>query len=213
MRHLLKMANPRWGKVTVSGIQKRRTFFMAGLLAIVGAFGLSINSQAETGAEPVSATAELFTCAEEPQKVGEASLIEQPSEEGVKVVSITLKLEKSGISEGKHAVHIHETANCQPCSAAKGHFDPGPNSNTSPDGNHPFHMGDLVNIKLDAEGSGVLKTQSTRITLSEGPLSLFDDDGSSFIIHVNEDTFCPEGEAAGCAGGARAACGIIELSS
>jgi Cu/Zn superoxide dismutase len=40
-------------------------------------------------------------------------------------------------------------------------------------------------------------------------LSLFDANGSAFIIHVNPDTYCPAGAVAGCAGGARAACGVI----
>ena len=35
-------------------------------------------------------------------------------------------------------------------------------------------------------------------------------DGSAFIVHVNPDTYCPDGAVAGCAGGARAACGVIE---
>jgi Cu-Zn family superoxide dismutase len=54
-----------------------------------------------------------------------------------------------------------------------------------------------------------MKTKTSRITLSPGPLSVFDADGSAFIIHDFEDTYCPEGVAAGCAGGSRAACGII----
>jgi len=115
-----------------------------------------------------------------------------------------------GMTPGKHAVHIHETAACQPCSAAQGHFDPGPNSNSSPDGNHPFHMGDLINIKVKRNGTGVMRTKTSRVSLSAGPLSLFDADGSAFIIHDLEDTYCPDGEASGCAGGSRAACGIIE---
>jgi Cu-Zn family superoxide dismutase len=108
-----------------------------------------------------------------------------------------------------HAVHIHETGNCSPCSGAKGHFDPGPASKSSPDGNHPFHSGDLVNVEV-RDGVGSMYTTTSRITLSPGPLSLFDGDGSAFIIHVDPDTYCPEGEVKGCAGGARAACGIIE---
>ena len=55
----------------------------------------------------------------------------------------------------------------------------------------------------------MLRALTTRVTLSPGPLSLFDPNGSAFIVHVNEDTFCPNGEEAGCAGGGRAACGII----
>ena len=50
---------------------------------------------------------------------------------------------------------------------------------------------------------------TSRVSLSDGPLSLFDEDGSAFIIHVQPDSYCPDGVVAGCAGGARAACGVI----
>src|SRR4029453_4756324 len=94
-----------------------------------------------------------------------------------------------------------------------GHFDPGPSSNTSPDGNHPFHSGDLINIEIKSDGKGKIKHTSSRFTLSDGPLSVFDGDGSAVIVHASEDTFCPVGPVAGCAGGARAACGIIVKSN
>jgi Cu-Zn family superoxide dismutase len=58
----------------------------------------------------------------------------------------------------------------------------------------------------------VLFTLTSRVTLAPGPLSIFDRDGSAFIIHTNPDTYCPdvnEEEVTGCAGGGRAACGII----
>ena len=135
-------------------------------------------------------------------------LVEQPSDQGVTTVAIKISVE--GRSPGPHAVHIHETAACEPCGAAGGHFDPGPFGFSNPDGNHPYHAGDLVNIKVRDNGSGKLRVRTTRVTLSPGPLSLFDADGSAFIIHDFEDTFCPDGAVAGCAGGSRAACGIIE---
>jgi Cu-Zn family superoxide dismutase len=116
---------------------------------------------------------------------------------------------RRGLAPGLHALHIHETAQCDPCTAAGGHFDPGPNSNSSPDGNHPFHAGDLVNIRINDEGHGTLFTTTSRLTLSPGPLSVFDNDGSVVIIHVNPDTYCPDGPVAGCAGGTRAACGVL----
>jgi Cu-Zn family superoxide dismutase len=156
--------------------------------------------------DAVSAMAEISGCTDAGIS-GIALLTERPSSEGVKVVDVVVKV--NGMTPGKHAVHIHETAACEPCSAAQGHFDPGPNSNTNPDGNHPFHMGDLINIDVGANGKGKMKTKTSRITLSPGPLSVFDADGSAFIIHDFEDTYCPEGVAAGCAGGSRAACGII----
>ena len=140
--------------------------------------------------------------------IGDVFLRERPSSEAIKVVDVLVRV-NSGLTEGKHGVHIHETGQCIPCSTAQGHFDPGPNSNTRPDGNHPFRAGDLINININADGAGHMMTITNRISLSDGPMSLFDEDGSAIIVHVDPDTYCPEGEVAGCAGGARAACGVI----
>ena len=156
----------------------------------------------------IEAESFLRTCDEAPVTIGSASLIERPSEEGIKLVMVDIGIE--GLSSGKHAVHIHETAKCEPCGAAGGHFDPGPDGNTSPDGNHPFHAGDLINISVDEDGNGHMQAVTSRITLSDGPLSVFDEDGSAIIVHVESDTYCPKGATKGCAGGDRAACGIIE---
>ena len=156
----------------------------------------------------VVARADIRACGDTRSSVGLAYLRERPSTEGVKEVDIMVRV-WTGLLPGDHAVHIHETANCQPCSAAGGHFDPGPNSNSNPDGNHPFHSGDLVNLKVSGRGRGLLAAVSSRVSLSEGPLSLFDHDGSAFIIHHQPDSYCPEGVVSGCAGGSRAACGVI----
>ncbi|MDH3771132.1 MAG: superoxide dismutase family protein, partial [Nitrospirota bacterium] len=157
---------------------------------------------------PVRATAEIRGCTD-PNITGTAQLKEEKTDEGVKEVSVMMMVK--GLEQGKHAVHIHETAECEPCGGAGGHFDPGNFGQTDPDGNHPFHSGDLINIDANKRGNAHLNTTTTRVTLSDGPLSLFDDDGSAFIIHVDPDTYCPDGDDTGCAGGGRAACGVIEL--
>ena len=163
----------------------------------------------EVSAEPgVRASADIYSCSGG-QFLGTAAMQEESTEEGVKQVRVSIHIE--GISPGKHAVHIHEVAQCSPCSAAGGHFDPGPAGDSSPDGNHPYHSGDLVNIEVNRAGIGNLNVSTNRITLSQGPLSVFDADGSAFIIHDLSDTYCPEGAEPGCAGGSRAACGIIVL--
>ncbi len=173
------------------------------LMGCVAAF-LALDAQS---AEPKRAEAVIQACREGEKISGKATLIEEVSDEGIK--KVTVRIEVQGLKDGKHAVHIHEKGTCTPCGAAAGHFDPGPNSNSNPDGNHPFHMGDLINIDVH-NGRGVLETVTTRVTLSPGPLSLFDADGSAFIIHDKLDTYCPEGATKGCAGGSRAACGIIK---
>jgi Cu-Zn family superoxide dismutase len=168
-------------------------------------------------AAKVTASADIKGC-EDARISGTATLTEEKTEEGIKQVTIHLKVK--GLSDGKHAVHIHETAACEPCSAAGGHHDPGPFGQTRPDSagdevpatdiNHPYHMGDLINIDVK-NGKGSMMHTTNRITLSPGRLSILDEDGSSFIIHTNEDTYCDEESdlKKGCAGGARDACGII----
>jgi Cu-Zn family superoxide dismutase len=168
-------------------------------------------------AAKLTATADIKGCTDASIS-GSATLREETTDEGIKEVTIHLKVE--GLSDGKHAVHIHQTDACQPCSAAKGHHDPGPFGETRPDSagdtapatdiNHPYHMGDLINIEVK-NGRGSMAHTTNRVTLSPGRLSLFDADGSSFIIHTNEDTYCDQKSdlKKGCAGGPRDACGPI----
>jgi Cu-Zn family superoxide dismutase len=183
--------------------------FLASLALTTGA---SANDDHRGEVRSVRAIAKISACdaAATGPISGVARLIERPSSEGVKVVDISMRVR--GLSDGKHAVHVHAVGLCAPCSMAGGHFDPGPSGNPSPDGNHPFHSGDLINIEAK-RGHGAMRTTTSRITLSPGPLSVFDLDGSAIIIHAQPDTYCPGGEIAGCAGGARTACGKIELVS
>ena len=48
------------------------------------------------------------------------------------------------------------------------------------------------------------------MTLAEGPLSLFDTDGSAIIVHANPDQGITGEPKSGVSGGPRAACGVIE---
>src|ERR1700754_2680185 len=91
---------------------------------------------------------------------------------------VHLKLELKGKPEtlkpGRHAVHIHEKGDCE-CDGFKcagGHFDPGPSGNTDPDANHGYPAGDLPSIVIDEKGEGVLEAITTRVTLSDGPVSI-----------------------------------------
>jgi Cu-Zn family superoxide dismutase len=179
--------------------------FIVGLLLIANSALIS-NVYA---AESKKGGALIYLCGQEnTTPIGTATLVEQSSDEGIKQVAVNITI-TSGLTVGKHGVHIHEAAVCTPCGDAKGHFDPGPESNSNPDGNHPFHSGDLNNITIKKNGMGVLQTTTSRVTLSAGPISIFDENGSAFIIHTNEDSYCPEGVTKGCAGGSRDACGII----
>jgi Cu-Zn family superoxide dismutase len=139
---------------------------------------------------------------------GTAELVETQQGAG-KLVTITVTL--TGLKEGMHGVHLHEVGKCEaPFTSAGGHFDPGPAGNSNPDANHPFHMGDIPQITAGANGKATMKIATTRVTLSEGPLSLFDADGSAIIIHGNPDQGITGAAGSGVSGGPRVACGVIE---
>ena len=107
-------------------------------------------------------------------------------------------------------MHLHAIGKCDPdFTAAGGHFDPGPAGNPDVDTNHPFHMGDLPNLTVDASGVGTARFRTTRVSLTEGPLSVFDADGTAIIIHANQDKGITGEPKSGVGGGARIACGLL----
>lgn len=128
---------------------------------------------------------------------------------GMKAVQITVTV--TGLKPGPHGMHLHAIGKCEApaFAAAGGHFDPGPSGLTDPDTNHPFHMGDLPNLVADANGKASITATTNRVTLSDGPLSVFDTDGTAIIIHANPDQGVTGEAKSGLSGGPRAACGVI----
>jgi Cu-Zn family superoxide dismutase len=120
----------------------------------------------------------------------------------------------ANLTPGLHGLHIHAVGVCDPdadppFSTSGGHFDPGPfGSETPVEANHPYHLGDLPNLEVDEQGEAIYNAVTSRVTLSEGPVSVFDGNASAIIIHLLPDQQKANGEAAE-AGGGRIACGII----
>jgi len=128
---------------------------------------------------------------------------------GTRRVEITATVE--GLTPGAHGFHLHAVGTCEPdFTAAGGHFDPGPEGNTDADANHPFHMGDMPNLVAGADGKATMSTVTTRVTLSPGPISVFDADGTAIIVHGNPDQGKTGEPKSGLSGGPRVACGVIE---
>lgn len=127
-------------------------------------------------------------------------------------VTLTLKGDPEVLKPGLHAVHIHENPCCddEAFKCAGGHFDPGPAGNSDPDVNHPYHAGDLPNIEIGADGSGVLEAITTRVTLSDGPLSILAGEGTALMVHANTDPYKGGEKGSGVSGGPRLACGVIK---
>jgi Cu-Zn family superoxide dismutase len=153
-----------------------------------------------------------------PSIEGSAKLTEYTVGTAVYVrLQLTLKGDASVLTPGRHAVHFHEKAacDCDGFKCAGGHFDPGPFGNTDPDANHGYHAGDLPQIEISEDGSGTLDVVTTRVTLSDGPVSLLGKtsapDGTSIMVHGNPDPHTPGESGSGHSGGPRLACGTIEL--
>lgn len=114
---------------------------------------------------------------------------------------IVVRVEATGLPEGMHGFHLHETGACSPdFEAAGGHF--------APDGNeHGFlsdagpHAGDLPMIHVAADGTAHADFYSGPTTLD----ALMDDDGAAVIVHAQPDTYRDPSET-----GDRIACGVIE---
>jgi superoxide dismutase, Cu-Zn family len=133
-------------------------------------------------------------------------------------VIIDIKGEPDVLAAGKHAVHIHAKADCscEDFKCAGGHFDPGPYGNEDPDANHGYHAGDLPNITVDGKGNGHMEAITSRVTLSDGPVSILGresaPDGTSLMIHGKTDPYTPGETGSGISGGPRLACGVIEAT-
>ena len=69
---------------------------------------------------------------------------------------------------------------------AGGHYNPIGHQHGLDNPNGP-HAGDLPNLVVDVEGRGTLNAKTDRVTLTSGIATLFDADGSAFIIHANPD--------------------------
>ena len=72
------------------------------------------------------------------------------------------------------------------------------------------HAGDLPNLIVNRDGDGQLDGRTDRVTLSDGAATLFDADGSAFIIHANPDDQVSDRRRRNGGSGARIACAVVD---
>jgi len=112
-----------------------------------------------------------------------------------------------GLPQGPHGVHLHAVGVCTPpdFASAGPHFNPLSTVHglATPEGPH---AGDLPNIVVGPDGSGDAVLVNPRVTLGQGTNSLFDADGTAFVIHATADD--QRTDPAG-ASGPRIACGVF----
>ena len=119
---------------------------------------------------------------------------------------IRIDADISGLTQGKHGMHVHEWGDCSAADgmSAGGHFNPAMVDHGAP-GTATHHPGDFGNLEADASGRA-----SFSLTINPSPFSLAggDDDvlGRAIIVHADPDDY---GQPTGNAGG-RVACGVIQ---
>jgi Cu-Zn family superoxide dismutase len=138
------------------------------------------------------------------REVGSVHFTETPGTPGV---SFTIRIVR-GATPGQHGIHVHSVGKCDAAGAfatAGGHFNPANKHHGlfSPDGPH---AGDLEAVTVDEFGHASFIASSTRVTLSPGPNSLLDADGSAIVLHAlpDDQRTDPSGGS-----GARIACGVV----
>ena len=108
------------------------------------------------------------------------------TEDRTGLVHVNVKVE--GLTAGLHGIHIHGVGSCSTTATAfdgaGGHYNPAGREHGLENPAGP-HAGDLPNLVVDLDGDGTLNAKTDRVTLDT--TSLFDADGSAFIIHVNPD--------------------------
>jgi Cu-Zn family superoxide dismutase len=134
------------------------------------------------------------------QSVGTAVL--SPAPKGVRI-----RLDLHNLSEGEHAIHIHQNAKCE----GPGFTTAGPHLN--PDMKHHGlqnpegpHAGDIPNIKVGPKGDMKGTIVAPGVTMGDDSHSVFSNGGTALVIHAKADDM--KSDPAGNAGD-RIVCGMI----
>ena len=175
---------------------------LVGALLLAFGAGSPVAAQGET-----AAAAELQTG--EGEAVGVAELVE--TSEGVAIsVEIT-----GNIPPGTHGLHIHQKGDLSRSDfeSAGDHFNPTGAEHGFDNPNGP-HAGDLENITVAEDGTAGYEYVNDRITLSEGPNSILDSDGSALVLHEMNDNYRTNDDPQTGPGmsGDRGAAGVIEAT-
>lgn len=115
----------------------------------------------------------------------------------------------SGLTEGEHAIHIHQTADCTAAdgSSAGGHWNPTNEPHGKWGASEGYHKGDIGNFTADADGNAKVEfsTEEWCIGCDDENKNIL---GKGVIVHQGVDDY--NSQPSGAAGARVSCAGIIE---
>ena len=120
---------------------------------------------------------------------------------------VTMTAHLSGLNEGEHAIHIHESADCSSPDGKStgGHWNPTAQPHGKWGAETGYHKGDIGNFKVAANGKGEIKftTDEWCLTCEDSTKNII---GKAIIVHQGTDDFTSQPSGAA---GSRVSCGAI----
>ncbi|KAB7531081.1 superoxide dismutase family protein [Flagellimonas olearia] len=185
-------------------------------LALMTVFSCKqVKKEAEETSEEIEETVEQVVETMEPTSIsfkmepksdsnvsGDVTFME---ENGTVVMKATL----SGLTEGEHAIHIHEKADCSSADGKStgGHWNPTFQPHGKWGAEEGYHKGDIGNFVADADGNATVDfaTKEWCIGCDDETKNIV---GKAVIVHQGVDDFTSQPSGAA---GARVSCtGIIQ---
>jgi Cu-Zn family superoxide dismutase len=170
-------------------------------LAATGAAALFVAAAVSSAAAETLANAQLKDGSG--KAMGDVDMVQTPA-------GVLIKLQLKGIAPGEHAFHVHAVGKCDAPSfeSAGPHFNPTNHKHGMLSGEG--HAGDMPNLHVPQSGELSVEVFNPAISLDKGkPNSVFDNDGSSLVIHAKADDY--KSDPAGNSGD-RIACGVLQQS-
>ena len=123
--------------------------------------------------------------------------------------TVTMTAILSGLSEGEHAIHLHEKADCSSADGIStgGHWNPTGQPHGKWGVAEGYHKGDIGNFIANADGNGTITFSTDEWCIGCGD-NTKDILGKAIIVHQGKDDFVTQ--PTGAAGGRVSCGGIIE---